>query len=119
MVCKTQNEIDEMRQNIQAGKLPPNAIEQYLEAEEKAVFGHDVKYDEDGEPIEQGIGSFAQPSQNSIDAYIKTQTERRVGGPEPGFNENVEAMRARLAEYQAERKAKAAAAKKLAAKAVG
>ncbi|MGB6658481.1 MAG: hypothetical protein WBE48_26430 [Xanthobacteraceae bacterium] len=35
------------------------------------VFGVDYKTDKRGEPIEQGKGSAAQPTQQSIDAYAK------------------------------------------------
>lgn len=80
------------------------------------MFGHDVPYDKNGDPIERGLGSHSQPTRNSIDAYIKAQTERRVGGPEPGFQEHLARMEAELAEYQAAQQAKRAAEKKHATK---
>ena len=39
-------------------------------------------------------------TRTSIDAYVKNQTERRVGGPEPGYEENLKRMRAELAECE-------------------
>lgn len=99
MTSKTPAELAEMT---------PEEIAAWKEAERKAVFGHDSKVRR-GKPVEQGKGSYEQPTQNSIDAYIKTQTERRVGGPEKGFEENLKKMRDRLAEYQAENGAEEAA----------
>jgi hypothetical protein len=72
------------------------------------AFGVGHKMGKDG-PIEQGLGSWENPTQQSIDAYVKDQTDRRVGGPEAGFQETVRKMRARLAEVDARRKATAAA----------
>jgi hypothetical protein len=72
---------------------------------DKNVFGADHKRDRKGNPIEQGLGSHANPTQQSIEAYVKDQTQRRGGGPEEGFEENLKAVRARLAEFHAERKA--------------
>jgi hypothetical protein len=69
------------------------------------VFGHGHKIGKDGEPVEQGLGSFENPSQQSIDAYIKAQTDKRYReSPEEGFEENVKRMRARFAEVQAQRR---------------
>jgi hypothetical protein len=81
MVTKTIEEIEVMREQITTGKIPHNAIELYLKEEERQVFGVDVKHDKRGRPIEQGIGSAAQPSRNSIEAYKTFQLTRR-GGPE-------------------------------------
>lgn len=71
----------------------------------KNVFGEGHKTKK-GVPQEQGLGSHANPTRNSIEAYIKTQTERRLGGPEEGFEENLKAMRARLTEVEEEKRAK-------------
>jgi hypothetical protein len=101
MVTKTAKEIDEMRWLISIGQLPPDAIEQHVEHEYRQTFGQDYKVDADGNVIEQGRGSKAQPTRGSIDAYIKNQTERRSGGPEPGYAETLERMEAALAAYNA------------------
>jgi hypothetical protein len=37
------------------------------------VFGHGHKIGKDG-PIEQGLGSWENPTQQSIDAYIRSQS---------------------------------------------
>jgi hypothetical protein len=39
---------------------------------QKIVFGHDVKLDEKGRPIEQGIGSASQPTVSHWEARLKT-----------------------------------------------
>jgi hypothetical protein len=36
----------------------------HAEAERRNVFGHDYKTDRHGKPIEQGIGSASQPTEN-------------------------------------------------------
>lgn len=99
MVTKTPEEIDEMRLAIRKGELPADAIEKYLEDEEKNVFGFDMKHDRTGNPVEQGIGSPQQPSRNSIDAYKVFQTQHRKGGPEPDYDKHLARMEAELAEY--------------------
>jgi hypothetical protein len=101
MVTKTAKEIDEMRWLISIGQLPADAIDQHYEQEYRQTFGQDYKVDAEGNVIEQGRGSEAQPTRSSIDAYIKNQTERRQGGPEKGYEENLARMEANLAAYNA------------------
>lgn len=110
MVTKTEAEIDEMRELIRRGELPADAIETYLENEEKAVFGHDVKHDRHGNPIEQGVGSASQPSRNSINAYKAHQFGNKFG-PEPDYEENLKRMEAELKVHEDKRGARLAAAK--------
>jgi hypothetical protein len=74
MVTKTPEELDEMRLMIQMGKLPPDAIKQHLEAEKVNVFGAGFRT-VNGVPQEQGIGSPAQPSLNSLVAIRKYEGE--------------------------------------------
>jgi hypothetical protein len=108
MVTKTPKEIDEMRRLIAQGLLPPDAVEQHIEHEYQQTFGQNYKTDADGNPIEQGRGSKAQPTRGSIDAYIKNQTERRgTLGPEKGFQETVDRMEAELAAFNANKPAPA------------
>jgi phage repressor protein C with HTH and peptisase S24 domain len=102
-VHKTPKELAEMQMLIDQGKLPRDAIEQYYENEFMAVYGENYKTDKNGEPIEQGIGSKSQPSPNSIAAYIKTQTQYRKNGPEPGYDEHLARMEAELAAFNAGR----------------
>jgi len=71
MVAKTQQEMDEMRELIQNGELPPDAIKQYYADERRNVFGFDHKVDRNNKPIEQGIGSPGNQTENSIAAYKK------------------------------------------------
>jgi hypothetical protein len=49
-------------------ELTPEEKREHLILEEKNVFGHDVKHDRHGRPIEQGIGSPSQPSMNHFRA---------------------------------------------------
>jgi hypothetical protein len=99
VVALRTDELDEMRKLIEAGKLPPNAIEQHYKDEEKHVFGFDFKRDAKGKPIEVGIGSAAQPSANSVAAY------EIYGVKEPDYATHLARMRKELADYQAKRKA--------------
>jgi hypothetical protein len=108
MVTKTNEEIEVMREQIATGKIPHNAIELYLKEEERHVFGVEVKHDRNGNPIEQGIGSAAQPSRNSIEAYKTFQMSNKFG-PEAGFDQKLAKMEADLAAYQAKQKAAKAA----------
>lgn len=38
---------------------------------DRRVFGHDVKYDRHGKPIEQGIGSPSQPTEQHFQMLAK------------------------------------------------
>jgi hypothetical protein len=70
----------------------------------KDVFGEGHKVAKDGTPIEQGTGSPGNMTAQCIEAYIKNQTERRKGGPEEGYEDNLKKMRAQLAECNARRR---------------
>lgn len=94
--------------------LLPKEIRREIKREAKRiatsdVFGHDFKADKAGNPIEQGLGADGNMTAQSIEAYIKNQTERRKGGPEAGYEENLKKMRAKLAESDARRRATQAA----------
>ena len=69
------------------------------------TFGHGFKRDRNGYPIEQGLGSAAHPTQQSIDAYVIEQTKRRPGGPEPDYEIHLAKMRQNLSSYLAKRAA--------------
>jgi hypothetical protein len=97
VVALRTEELDDMRKQIADGKLPADAIQKYLADEEKAVFGFDFKRDRHGKPIEQGIGSAAQPSENSVKAY------ELYGRDEPDYQTNLARMRKELAEHQKRR----------------
>jgi hypothetical protein len=96
-VHKTQRELDEMRQLIDLGKLPKDAIEQYWLNQELAVFGEGFKRDAQGRPLEQGKGSAAQPTAQSLEAY------KKYGKAEPNYQETVQRMEAALAAHNAKR----------------
>ncbi len=109
VVSLTQEEVDEMNDLAAANKIPRDWYDRYLEACEKHVFGPDVKHDRKGDPIEQGIGSAAHPTRNSIEAYKAHQLGNKFG-PEPAFQENLAKMEADLKAYEdkaAERRSKA------------
>ena len=91
MVTKTAQEIDEMRAEIAAGTLPPDAIKRYREEEDRNVYGHDAKRRRDGSYIEQGVGSAGNQTRNSIEAYKKYHSN------EPDFEKQVARMERELA----------------------
>jgi hypothetical protein len=99
MVTLTGQEIDEMREKVAIGELPPDAIKQHFVAERKNVFGFDHKVDRSGKPIEQGVGSPGNQSRNSIEAYKKYCSH------EPDFEKNLARMQRELAEADARRAA--------------
>jgi hypothetical protein len=101
MVTKTEEEINEMRELIARGELPPDAIEKYYDAEARNVFGHDAKKVK-GEYIEQGIGAAGNQSRNSIESYKKYHKD------EPGYTETLARMEKELAESNKKRKRRVA-----------
>jgi hypothetical protein len=98
MVTKTEQELDEMRELIAAGELPPDAIKRYYEDEARNVYGHDAVKTKNGY-IEQGYGSAKNQTRNSIEAY------RKYGSHEPDFEKNISRMERELAESNARRRA--------------
>jgi hypothetical protein len=88
MVHKTPKEL---------ASLSPAKLKQYHADEENAVFGVGHKHTRHGDPIEQGLGSLAQPTLQSIKAYEK------YGRGEPDFDKQLADMKARLAEYNEHR----------------
>jgi hypothetical protein len=102
-------EYDEIDEQIAAGVLPVDWYQKHYEAIDRNVFGHDFKRDAKGRPIETGIGSNFNLTANAVEAYIKEQTERRQGGPEPGFEENLAKLRKQLAVCEARRREEAKA----------
>jgi hypothetical protein len=100
-IHKTAREIAEMQQLIDMGRLPRNAIDEHYENERKAVFGENYKTDRDGNPIEQGKGSKAQPTLQSVEAY------RKYGKSESAYEQNLQQMERDLAAYtEAQQKAR-------------
>jgi hypothetical protein len=90
MVTLTGQELDEMREKVAAGELPPDAVKQHFLSEQKNVFGHDHKV-RNGKPVEQGVGSAGNQSRNSIGAYKKYCSH------EPDFEKTVARMEKELA----------------------
>jgi hypothetical protein len=87
------------------GDLPPN-IRKSLLKEAKAivfndVFGHGHKLGKDGRPQEQGLGSAAQPTKQSLEAY------KKYGVAEPEYAQHLAKMERDLAAYEARRAAEA------------
>jgi hypothetical protein len=93
-------EIAEMEAMIDAGQLPKDFLKRHIDAVDANVFGADAPKDRAGWRMEQGIGSPGNMTQQAIDAYVKNQTERRAGGPEEGYKENLARMQAQLVETQ-------------------
>ena len=92
-----------MRDAPQEKALIKQLKQEVKEQADNDVFGVGHRKARDGTPIEQGLGSFENPTEQSIQAYIKNQTERRTK-VEDGFEENLKKMRARFAEVQAQRR---------------
>lgn len=74
MTTKTQEELDQMRDEIAAGRLPRDAIKNYLAEEEKVVFGADFKKVK-GQPVEVGFGAPGHETQNHFNAIRKYEGE--------------------------------------------
>ena len=110
VVSLTQEEVDEMNDLAAVNKIPRDWYDRYLAATEKQVFGHDVKHDRHGNPIEQGKGSAAQPSRNSLEAYKSNPLGRKTS-PDPDFKEQCERMEAEIKAFEAKQADRRAAAK--------
>jgi hypothetical protein len=67
MTTKTPEEMAVLREQ------GPVAVKEYLKAEERNVFGHDVKHDSEGNPIEQGIGAPGHETANHFAALRKNE----------------------------------------------
>lgn len=116
VVALTQEEVDEFNDLAADNQIPSDWWERYQDAAEKAVFGHDVKHDRHGNPIEQGYGSAAHPTQNSLDAYKAHQLGRKTP-PDADFTEQCERMEAEIkahAQAVADKRAKARAKRRAA-----
>ncbi len=88
----------------------PREVRKQIKAEAKRIAHNDVfgvghQVDKQGKPIEQGVGSNGNMTQQAIDAYVKNQTERNPNGPEPGYEEHLARMRKQLAACEAQRAA--------------
>jgi hypothetical protein len=94
-------EIAEIIAKMKTGELPPDYLDRYYDALDANVFGVDAKKDRDGFRMEQGIGSPAQPSANSVAAY------KKFGKDEPEYEKNLGRMERELAAYLEKRKAQA------------
>lgn len=73
MTTKTPEELELLRAQ------GPAAVDAYKQGEERAVFGHDLKRDRKGKPVEQGIGSRGNETANHFAALRK----REIEGHEP------------------------------------
>jgi hypothetical protein len=99
LVTKTAEEIAEMRAEIQAGTLPPDALKRYREEEDRNVYGYDAVKRRDGSYEEQGYGSAKNMTRNSIEAF------RRYHSHSPTFERDLAIMEKQLAECDARRAA--------------
>jgi hypothetical protein len=99
-ISLSQAEIDEIQDMIAREVLPPDFLERHLEAVRRNIFGFDHKTDKNGRPIEQGLGSPQNMTQNCIDAY------KKWGKNDPGFEEHLKRMEAELVACNKARAAK-------------
>jgi hypothetical protein len=93
LVTKTQDELNEMRDQIDRGE----PIKQYYADEARNVYGHDFKRDRSGKPIEQGVGSAQNMTRNSIEAF------RKYNSHQPDFERALSIMEKQLVEADARR----------------
>lgn len=102
----SQKEIDEIEEQIAGGQLPSDYLDRCDDAREANVFGHDHKKDKRGNPIEQGIGSAANQTANSLAAYRKycNPENPKAADPDPHYADNLKRMQAELEACNAERK---------------
>lgn len=98
-VTLSQAEIEEIEQLMAAGSLPPDWLDRHFDAVDANVFGADAPKDRHGNRKEQGRGSAANMTQQSIDAY------KKWGKGETDFAENLKRMEAQLAETNQRREA--------------
>jgi|SRR5271155_2681645 len=101
VITLSQSEIDEIQDEIAAGRLPADFLERCDAARERNVFGFDHKKDRQGNPIEQGRGSAQNQTHQSVEAY------RKWGRDEPDYERNLSRMEKELVACEAQRKAKA------------
>lgn len=57
--------------------MTPEERKAHFKAEERNVFGHDVKHDKKGNPIEQGIGSPGHETLNHFRALALAEQQGR------------------------------------------
>lgn len=98
-ITMTATEREEIRLQIEAGNLPPNYLDRCDEARDLNVFGFDAKKDRQGNYIEQGRGSLANQTHQSVEAY------RKWGKDEPDYERHLARMQKELAASEAHRKA--------------
>jgi hypothetical protein len=68
---------------LRAGMSPAQAERQAKLDLEIDVFGVGFKRDENGRPIEQGIGSASNPSKSHLAALAKERQRQGLPEPEP------------------------------------
>lgn len=105
----SEEELSDIEMLIETGALPKDFLDRHFEAVEKNVFGHDVKHDKRGDPIEQGIGSAGNMTQNCIAAYKKYCNPDNPKAAEPDtkgvYDATLARMQAQLKECDARRAA--------------
>jgi hypothetical protein len=101
----TQDEIDDIHQQIQAGLLPPDYLDRCDEARARNVFGHEAPK-RNGKFVEVGIGSEFGMTRNSIEAY------KRYHSRDVDFEKNVAKMEKQLIAANERRRAEQPSARR-------
>jgi hypothetical protein len=104
-ITLSEDELDEVRAEMDAGRLPRDYLERYVEAVRKNVFGFDYQTARNGDPIEQGIGSPLNVTANDIAAY------KKYGKDEIDFEKHLARKEKLFAEQEESRKKQAVAAR--------
>jgi hypothetical protein len=103
-VMLTQTELDDVERRIEAGELPEDWFARYARAIEDNVFGVGHGKDANGKPIENGLGSAANQTAQSVEAY------RRWGVNDIDYEKNLARIEKELAVCEARRAEERAAA---------
>jgi hypothetical protein len=91
-------ELEAMQAMIDAGQLPADFIERHFDAVNANVFGVDAPKDRHGNRTEQGKGSPANMTRQSIDAFKRwhgPSKENPLGAP--NYEKDLAKMEAQLA----------------------
>jgi hypothetical protein len=87
----------------QIAAMSPAERKDYDDLQRRIVFGNDSKVDDEGRPIECGLGSASQPTRNSIEAFKRWHGSKSAE-PDQNFEESLARMEAEYAAYVAAKK---------------
>jgi hypothetical protein len=98
-IMLSKEELDAAEVQIELGNLPRDWFPRYYEALRRNIFGQDYKTDKNGNPIEQGRGSWFNQTEQSVAAFEKWHKD------DPDFEKQLAVLKAQLVESNARRAA--------------